>query len=260
MRWVRWLRRFLYLLSALLAGPLFVVACGGIHLTGDWRTADRSSTGIAPDPARTSEAVVQVYAARAFAWRGVFGVHTWIATKSEGAPGYTVHEVVGWRLRRAQSVVVSHPGAPDRTWFGSPPEVLLDIRGPQAAHLIPAIEAAVASYPYPHAYAVWPGPNSNTFTAWVARRVPELGLELPVTAIGKDYLPLTDFLSRAPSGSGYQVSVLGLLGVLVAVREGLELNLLGLSLGIDPLGPALKLPGVGRVGLDLDRRLADADG
>jgi hypothetical protein len=31
--------------------------------------------------------------------------------------------------------------------------------------------------------------------------------------------------------------------------EGLEIHLLGLTIGIDPLGLALKLPGVGRLGL-----------
>jgi hypothetical protein len=35
-----------------------------------------------------------------------------------------------------------------------------------------------------------------------------------------------------------------LAGVLVAAEEGFEMNLLGLRLGVDPLGPALKLPAV----------------
>jgi hypothetical protein len=47
----------------------------------DWRTARRDSAGIAPDPASTPEALIQVYAARAFRWRGAFAVHTWIAAR-----------------------------------------------------------------------------------------------------------------------------------------------------------------------------------
>ena len=43
----------------------------------DWRSARRDSSGQAPDPAVVSEAVIQVYAARAVSWRGAFGVHTW---------------------------------------------------------------------------------------------------------------------------------------------------------------------------------------
>lgn len=37
---------------------------------------------------------------------------------------------------------------------------------------------------------------------------------------------------------------------LIGFREGVEVNLLGLTFGLDPFGPALKLPGLGRVGFD----------
>jgi hypothetical protein len=53
---------------------------------------------------------------------------------------------------------------------------------------------------------------------------------------------------KAPSGTGLQASLLGMLGVLVAAEEGVEINLLGLSLGVDVTSPALRLPGLGRVG------------
>jgi hypothetical protein len=98
-------------------------------------------------------------------------------------------------------------------------------------------------------YHSWPGPNSNTFVAWVARSVPQLGLDVPANAIGKDFLPLSAPVARAPSGTGIQVSLLGLVGAIVAVEEGIELDLLGLSLGVDIAHPALRLPGFGRLGL-----------
>ena len=83
----------------------------------------------------------------------------------------------------------------------------------------------------------------------MARAVPELRVDLPPTAIGKDYLPGGALVAGTPSGTGYQVSLFGLVGVLVAVEEGLEINLLGLSFGIDPLDLALKLPMAGRISL-----------
>jgi hypothetical protein len=46
----------------------------------------------------------------------------------------------------------------------------------------------------------------------------------------------------------YQLSLLGLLGLSLAREEGLELNLLGLTFGGDPLDFAVKLPGIGRLG------------
>ena len=236
------------LVGVLAFGPLLTVACGVVQLGQDWRNADRSSFGIAPAPQAHREAVVQVYAARAFDWRGVFAVHTWIATKARDTDAYTVHEVLGWYARRGGRVVVSRPGVPDRAWYGNPPELVTDVRGETAEALIPQVERAVAEYPYPDEYTLWPGPNSNTFVAWVGRRVPGLQMNLPSIAIGKDYVP-DGVLASAPSGGGLQVSLFGLLGVLVAPIEGLEVNLLGLSFGIDPLMPALKLPAFGRLGL-----------
>ena len=242
-----WKRRIVVVLCALLVGPLAAVAVGGVNLGADWRTADRSSVGIAPDPAATPEALVQVYAARAFNWRGIFGVHTWIATKERDASGYHVHQVMGWH----RPVVFSNPEIPDKSWYGQKPEIIAELRGDAAQAAIPKVLAAVRSYPYPNEYGLWPGPNSNTFTAHVTRQVPELRADLPPTAIGKDYLGNGSIVDSSPSGTGYQLSLAGLLGVLVGVEEGLEVNVLGLAFGVDPLGPALRLPGIGRLGFEL---------
>jgi hypothetical protein len=246
---MKWLKRILLIVVALFAGPILTVACGNVNMGQDWRTADRSSAGLAPDPQETPEAVVQVYAARAFNWRGALGVHTWIATKSPHGHYYTVHQVMGWRSHRDLPVVVSTPDIPDRYWYGATPELLVDVRGGRAAELIPRIDAAVASYPYKREYVLWPGPNSNTFTAYVGREVPGLAMDLPTTAIGKDFPTNGSIVQSAPSGTGGQLSLYGLLGITVAREEGLEINILALSFGIDVLRPAIKLPGFGRIGM-----------
>ncbi len=229
--------------------PLYTVLSGQAPLGRDFRTADRSSAGLAPAPESTPEAVVQVYAARALNWRGIFGVHTWIATKPENAPAYTVHQVIGWRAYRGLPIVVSATGIPDGRWFGNDPTLITDLRGSAAAAAIPKILDAVASYPYANEYVLWPGPNSNTFMAYIGRKVPELQMDLPATAIGKDYPINGSVIDRTPSGTGYQLSMLGLLGVSVAREEGFEVNLLGLNFGIDFFKPALKLPFIGRLGM-----------
>ena len=92
--------------------------------------------------------------------------------------------------------------------------------------------------------------DPGTFTAYIARQVPELGLDLPSNAIGKDFLPEGALFAKAPSGSGFQVSLYGLAGILLAAEEGLEVNVLGLNVGLDAAVPALKLPAIGRLGLD----------
>jgi len=116
--------------------------------------------------------------------------------------------------------------------------------------MIDAIEAAIARYPHADEYRSYPGPNSNTFLAHIGREVPALRLDLPANAIGKDYRPVTRPLGVSPSGSGLQFSLLGLFGLSVGLEEGLELNLLGLNFGVDLNSPALRLPAIGRVGLD----------
>lgn len=234
----------------------YLVVAGSLALGGamvgrvtaqDWRTASQEPVGLAPEPSAHPEAVVQVYAARVIGWRGVFGVHTWIAVKPAAASEYTVYEIIGWRLRWQDSALAVRHRAPDARWFGSVPELIAEMRGPGAATLIPRIDEAAHTYPWAGEYTMWPGPNSNTFTAWVLRAVPELEADLPPTAIGKDYFG-AKLLGSAPSGKGFQFSLFGLAGITASGVEGLEVNLLGLTFGINPFDPALKLPLVGRIG------------
>ena len=156
--------------------------------SNNWRAASRESAGIATSPAQEKSAVIEVYAADAYSWRGWFAVHSWIAVKAENAEEYTVYEVVGWRVRRGLPALNEYKTpTPDRYWYGSKPEKLLSITGSKAADLIPQIVAAVNRYPWANEYTLFPGPNSNTFPAWVGLQVPELGLELPFSAIGSGY-------------------------------------------------------------------------
>jgi hypothetical protein len=199
---------------------------------------------LAPDPAVVREAVVQVYGARTMGAKGLFGVHTWVAVKPSGAPEWTIYEVIGWRLRWNDTALVIRNRQPD-VWFGSKAELYADRRGPGVDELIRRIDEAAKDYPYAKEYTLWPGPNSNTFTAWIGRAVPELGMDLPATAIGKDFTG-TQVFSRAPSGRGVQVSLGGLLGLSASGIEGLEINLLSLNFGISSSG--IKLPLIGRIG------------
>jgi hypothetical protein len=168
--------------------PLFgLLLFLGCSAGKDWRTASRESAGIAPDPAVTREAVLQVYGATAWGWRGWFAIHTWIAAKRTAEPAYTVYEVIGWRLRHGQPVLRIEKDLPDRFWYGEKPRLLKEHRGTGVDELITAVDRAARAYPWPDSYKAFPGPNSNTFTAWVARQVPALGLRLPFSAIGSGY-------------------------------------------------------------------------
>lgn len=244
-----------YLMRAGLVACLVLVAQAGaaqepakISTTarGSWASAPRHSAAIAPDPAQLVDvAIVQVYAAPTYGWRGFFAVHPWIIVKRRGETAYTRYDVVGWR---APQVVQRNYALPDGLWYGATPELLVQHRGEDAEAMIDEIEAAVRSYPFPNQYRSYPGPNSNTFLAHIGREVPALKLDLPANAIGKDYRALTSPLGVSPTGSGVQLTLLGLLGVSVGVQEGIEFNVLGLNFGIDLNAPALRLPFWGRWG------------
>lgn len=164
---------------------LFLGACS----SPDWRTASREPAGIAANPVVVKDAVIEFYGADAFSWRGWFAVHTWIAVKGKNEAKYTVYEVVGWRVNRGLPALREFVTAtPDRYWYGAKPDKFLSIQGEKAERLIPQIAAAVARYPWANEYKVFPGPNSNTFPAWIGKEVPELGVEMPFRAIGSGFI------------------------------------------------------------------------
>jgi len=233
---------------SLAISPFAAFVAQGVEGLRDWRSARRGPASLARDPATTPEPVIQVYCARCLGWRGYFGVHTWIAVKPACAKNYTIYEVTYWHLRRRGSAVATRKRAPDQPWFGNVVKLLAERRGDDVGLLIERIEKSIREYPFAGQYVAWPGPNSNTFVAHIARLVPELGLDLPPTAIGKDYLGRR-WASTAPSGNGFQFSIFGIFGMLVSGVEGFEVNILGLTFGFDPFTLALKLPLIGRLGV-----------
>jgi hypothetical protein len=241
------MRNAVQILSAGFIAATMARAIGrGVAAWRDRRNGRPRTHRLAPDPEVTPESVVQVYGARCLHWRRYFSIHTWIALKPAGAKRTVVYEVAGRVPRQPGSTVVLRRRRPDMPWFGNPPELLADIRGNDS--LIDRLEKAIREYRFGHRYLAWPGPNSNTFIAHLSRAAPELGLSLPPTAIGKDYIGRR-LIWTAPSGCGIQFSLFGLIGILASRIEGIEVNLLGLAFGIDPFVPAVKLPLIGRVGL-----------
>jgi len=208
-----------------------------------WRAADWSSAGTLPHPSDEPEASIRVMAARTGGLKGIVSVHSWQLIKAEGASQYDRYEVVGW------GNPVRHNGRPpDGRWYSNEPVAILTLRGAEAARLIPNVEAAIREYRWSQhgSYKVWPGPNSNTFVATVLAAVPELGAELPPTAIGRDF-PNGSWLARTASG-GWSVSLGGFAGMRLGLREGIEVNLGGLVAGVRFDEFAVVLPGFGALG------------
>jgi hypothetical protein len=237
-------------LTMLIVFALPIAARGGLYAVEDhprsWRDANWSSTGLLRPAAEDPQARVLVFAARTGGWRSIFAVHTWIVVKPANAAAYTRYDVMGF----GQPVRVNLH-APDAYWFSGAPRLVADVRGERAALAIPKIEAAVKRYPYSDygSYRVWPGPNSNTFTATILRAAPELEVAMPPEAVGRDFRADGSLVGMTGSRTGVEVSLYGLLGAKLGWVEGVEVNVMGLVAGIDLRHPALKIPCFGRLGI-----------
>ena len=211
----------------------------------DWQTADRSSAGLLPQPSEHPDALVRVFAARTVRWRGIFAVHSWIVVKARNAVSYTRYDYTAW----GEPIRINGFAA-DGRWFGDIPKTIAAADGEVAERMIPKINAAVDGYQLRSYgdYRAWPGPNSNTFVTAVMSAVPELRATLPPTAVGKDFPYDGEMFGWTPSRTGIRLTLGGYLGLTVGWVEGVEINLLGAVFGLDLRQPAIKLPGLGRLG------------
>ncbi|MCR4265303.1 DUF3750 domain-containing protein [Nitratireductor sp. ZSWI3] len=211
-----------------------------------WREANWSASGILPSATADDTPAIYVLAARTGGLKGGLSVHSWIVVKKRAAATYDRYDKVGWGLPVRRNAY-----AADARWYSNTPFIVAAIRGEEAERLIPDVEAAITAYPFSRHgdYGLWPGPNSNSFTAHVLRSVPGLRAELPPTAVGRDYRPGLLAFDHAPDWSSIHLSLGGLAGFAAGVRTGIELHFLGLVAGIDILRPAVKIPGYGRLDL-----------
>ena len=227
---------------ALSAGRYFLDA----DERGNWQTANRASAGLLPRAGDHPAAVIRVFGARTVRWRGIFALHTWIVVKEENAASYTRYDYTAWG-----EPIRSNGFAADGLWFGATPETLVAVDGEEASRLIPTIRDVVETYKFRAYgdYSAWPGPNSNTFVQAILNAVPQLKAVLPPTAVGKDFPYAERWLGLTASRTGIFATLGGYLGVMIGWVEGFEINLFGAVLGVDVRRPAIKLPGLGRLGM-----------
>jgi uncharacterized protein DUF3750 len=243
-------KKYVLILFLLIVAPVTVSAAS--YLLGDrrgnWQTADRSSAGLLPRALEHPDALIRVYAARTVRWRGIFAVHTWIVVKECGQSPYSRYDYTAW----GEPIRVDG-FAPDGRWFGAVPKTVVSVDGEEAESLVPKIRSVIENYRFRAYgdYSPWPGPNSNTFVQAVLDAVPELKAVLPPTAIGKDYPYHGRWFGLTGSRTGMFVSLGGYLGLTIGWIEGIELNFFGGVLGFDIRRPAVKLPGLGRLGVSL---------
>jgi len=184
-----------------------------------WWDLRRDSSKQAP-PAETDEAIIQVYAARAARWRGSARAARWRGS-------FGVHT---WVAAKRQS------------------ENRYTRMEAMQSDFVQARLITTGLAINPFYYAIFAAVKKSTRSLIVCMLRPS-----------HNYREWRNTLSISPSKTGAQLSFKGYGGLLVGLEEGLEINILGFSAGIDLYPPALKLPAIGRIGFSDYRRFNKPD-
>lgn len=164
--------------------------------------------------------------------------HPWFAVRRKGEQEWRVYETPSNGIER-DPFREHHP-------YRNP--IVHKIwRGAEAERGAACLEREAGPWNERLSYRFFPGPNSNTFGDVMLRKC-KLRASLPSTAIGKDWRGAIGG-GVTSEGTGLQIET-PIIGLKVGLKEGVELHLLGLSIGIDLWPPAIILPlGPGRLGI-----------
>ena len=117
---------------------------------------------------------------------GLIAWHYWFVV----CDGTSHHRWEVWQTKNAGGSCIGHLHCdlkqPEDGVGGGPSRLAAEWNGPSAVALKSVLENPRA-YPYCEVYRMWPGPNSNTFVAWVLRQA-GIDLKLNPRGIGKNYL------------------------------------------------------------------------
>ena len=165
--------------------------------------------------------------------------HPWFAVRRAGEQDWRIYEVGGGGTEHDPFRHHSPYLTPilQKVWRGADADA--------AAECLAREAGTAKSYIESH-YVFYPGPNSNTFGDVMLRKC-HLHASLPSTSVGKDWRGLVG-AGVTSEGTGIQVDT-AILGFKLGLKEGIEVHVLGLSIGFDLWPPALILPlGPGRLG------------
>ena len=94
-----------------------------------------------------------------------------------------------WQTKNAGGFCVGHVHRdlkhPDDGVGGGPSRLAAEWQGDEARRIAEVLKT-MESYPHCHRYRLWPGPNSNTYVAWV-RRQAGIDYALDPRGIGRSY-------------------------------------------------------------------------
>jgi hypothetical protein len=171
-----------------------------------------------------------------------FAHHSWIDLKRGDERSWRRIEITSETSGVRSTDIRPAAARRDVRWGEREVRVLACVSGPNARSVVEQIEqrAGELSQRYADDYIAWPGPNSNTLIADIARSVPGLSVQMHHNAVGKDY-PGWIEAGLTSSRTGVHLDTLP-LGVALGLREGIELHFLQLTFGLSFWPPRLELP------------------
>ncbi len=202
----------------------------------------------APPPSAVATApdwIVLVKSARVPPWSPwitLFAHHTWIDVKRGDEAQWWRAEVRGLDVGVVYEPITAAQARKDLWLDRRAVRLLATLEGEPARRIAERLEPLCNELDARYAadYQKWPGPNSNTFVADLARELPDLAFVFDGNAVGKDWPGWFDAgVTSSKSGLHLDTPV---AGAALGVREGVELHLLGLTLGVRLFPPSLALP------------------
>ena len=157
------------------------------------------------------------------------------------------------------------PGRPGRAPQPSPArralgrqraDLLVDLRGRRRPRRFPKLEEAIVALPLCRLLPDLAGPELEHLRRLARPRGARAAADLAADRDRQGLPRAARWRRTRRAAPGLQISLGGLLGVAVGVKEGLELNLLGLVIGVDPLAARDQAAGPGAAGGELRRRMA----
>lgn len=181
-------------------------------------------------------------------WYSQFAQHSWIDFRpAEQAQWVRIEANTDPKIEP-----ISDKEARQATRWGRDVSLLLMLRGDAAAAVLVDLQREAERIIVGFEYQAFPGPNSNTYISRVLRAVPGLSAQLDHNSVGKDYTPIVSTGLTTANDGVYLDTVV--LGASAGYLSGVELHLLGLTLGLGFWPPGIKIPVLPRIGPALGPR------
>ena len=169
-------------------------------------------------------------------WVARFAKHTFVDYRADVKSSWRRIEIVNSRSGILHHTIDDKQAHSPQRW-GERVHVLSQSDGSQNPHFVRDIALFAKEYDQ-SVYRVWPGPNSNTFAEKLCRKIKGIDANLHHNAVGKEH---GFYIGKTAGGTGVELQT-PIVGASLGLREGVEVNIIGLSAGVSISPFRVKIP------------------